>query len=50
MTRVHVDQIQKAPQREKALQILIQQILEGPHGDFRSLPMMLRPFWQLKGD
>ena len=45
-----IAQIQKATREDQVLQLLMQQIMEGWPQHCKSLPVVLRPFWQLKDD
>ena len=44
LTRVHVEQIQKAIQGDKTLQLLIQEMLECWPEHHKNLPIILKPF------
>ena len=49
-SHVHVKAIQKTTREDQVLQLLMQQVMQGWPDHIKQLPVMLKPFWQLRDD
>ena len=50
MNHVQVEAMQKAAREDQVLQLLMQHMMQGWPDHIKQLPVILKPFWQLRDD